>query len=669
MTIGHHSAPSGSAYTTAYHDDGAQPTEGYGNQAARPASLDSYQIADVHGSSGEVHPHYEPSKGVARDGVHIQVESQDGPESTNGMTISWLDSALAIALFVGSVLAEIGHHIYYASLDNTLVYSDSQQVWAIRIGTGLALLARCGLVATIGMVAVQQTWATLRKKAMPIGGIDSMFDVLNNPWSFFNKDLLVHAKVLYIIAGISWILPLASVVTPATLTVKSLMTQDQIPTKVPYYNFSNADGWPIIAGYGYYFGVGPEISRLFTTTYTSNSYIPQSPPFPNATYDLNFWAPSYKCSNLSEIIQTQNSPTWSYSSYNYTSLESAFYGEIGPPQPARYATDHYVFKAAAPGTLNNMILVGANGSNPLWDKSQYSVRFVCQLYNTSYGITLRFDNGIQSIKENSIKYEQAQEWDSDRGSNSGLLNNGSCAADPKANNATVCPTYYLTHYMFGKFLAGKISVNAVGGIAFNDGEGAAPLFQSGLMDCPEIWNSSDFQDATEFTSTFQTHGRCHGGTLASAIESLSKNFTYSLMTYRNWQNVATTLAPVMVSSPRNVFSYDRQTLLVSYLASILVTLGCIVVGCMALLSNGYTGSTNFSSVLLTTRNPDLDRLAENNTLGQKPLPDYISETKLRFGVIGTRGSETVAGFGFDGTVEPLCNTTPFLSRRRGTEKH
>lgn len=58
-------------------------------------------------------------------------------------------------------------------------------------------------MAPIGTVAVQQIWATLRQKSMSIGGINSVFDVLDNPWSFLNEDLPVHAKRLTLLAAIS----------------------------------------------------------------------------------------------------------------------------------------------------------------------------------------------------------------------------------------------------------------------------------------------------------------------------------------------------------------------------------------------------------------------------------------------------------------------------------
>ncbi|KAI0380356.1 hypothetical protein F5Y04DRAFT_258078 [Hypomontagnella monticulosa] len=652
------------SYHGTYYPTGSH---GYGYQTAQQNSIEEIS---------EAHDYTQPSKGEGKNAVHIDTTERGSNRPSRPIGISWQDPLLAFAVFIGGMLAAVGHHLYYASLENTPVHSEDQQVWAIRIGTGLALLARCGMVATIGTVAVQQIWATLRQKPMSIGGIDSMFDVLDNPWSFLNKDLLVHAKRLTLLAAISWILPLVAIVTPATLSVSPHTTQDRIMTKVSSFNWSDTNGWPIFGGRGYYSGVGPEIARLFTTTYTSNSFVPQTPLYPNASYDLKFWGPSYKCSNLSEIVQTKNAPTWDVKSFNYTSIEAAFYGKIGPPlspTASLNSKDRYLFKSASGDYLPNMIFIGTDGFNSLWDASQNNVRLVCQLYNTSYDINLRFENGVQSIKENSVEYLEAQDWSNLHGRDSAFLANGSCAPDPEANNAMICPTYWLTHYVFTDFLSGRIFSNSIGEVLFEKGDamvgaGSAPIFQSGLMDCPEIWNSTDFRSIVGRTNTFQTFDRCRGGTLAAAIEDLSKNFTYSFMSYRYWQDT-TTIVPVTVSTPRNYFSYDRQTLLASYLTAIAVTLFCMCVGCIALWSNGYTSSTNFSAVLLTTRNSDLDELAKNNTLGEKPLPDFVRDAKLRFGILGTREPDSHSagfgfGFGFKGTVAPLGNTELLKFRRK-----
>ncbi|KAI1652991.1 hypothetical protein F4813DRAFT_376249 [Daldinia decipiens] len=629
-------------------------------------------------SKGEYnYNHLQPSKDAVGNGVQVQTRLLDSAELQNTTDIKLQDPLLAIAFFVGGILAAVGHHLYYQRLNDTPVTSENLQVWSIRIGTGLALLTRCGLVAAIGIAAVQQTWLSLRKRAMSIGGIDSMFGIMGNPWSFFNRDFLMHAKRLAVLAAIAWLLPIITIVTPATLSVESRMTHDSVATKVPSYNFSNIDGWGTYGGVGYISGVAPEIARLFTRTYISNSPIPQTPPFANASYDFNFWAPSYKCSNASEIIRTRNNRTWDLTYYNYTNFEEAFNAEIvNPVSTGNFSsgTLPLIYRSTAPSRMNNMILIGANGRNERWGNTDHNY-LVCQLYNTSYSVTVRFDNGVQSIHEKSITNVNSQEWDSERGRLSMILANGLCAPDPAANNATVCPTYYMVQYLFTRFLTGQVRINVGGEIIFQADSfesniveaGETPFFQSGLRDCPEIWNSTGYQSASGGPLAFQSLNRCPGGTLATAIESLSRNFTYSLLTYSNWRNF-TTEVPITISMPRNFFYYNSVTLLATYSSAIVATLLCICVGFAALLSNGYTSSTAFSAVLLTTRNPDLDRLSTDNTLGAKPLPHSIRDTKLRFGILRAEGSESQAGFGLDGNVTPLENMASVVFRKKEAER-
>ncbi|KAI2783856.1 hypothetical protein F4815DRAFT_458231 [Daldinia loculata] len=642
-------------------------TDAYNNYyyiTANPDIPNTSQAPEMNSKGEYNYNHLQPSKDAVGNGVQVQTRLLDSAGLQNTAEIRLQDPLLAIAFFVGGILAAVGHHLYYKRLNDTPVTSEDLQVWSIRIGTGLALLTRCGLVAAIGIAAVQQTWLSLRKRAMSIGGIDSMFDIMGNPLSFLNRDFLTHAKRLAVLAAVAWLLPIITIVTPATLSVESRMTHDSVATKVPYYNFSNTDGWGTYGGFGYISGVAPEIARLFTRTYISNSPIPQTPPFANASYDFNFWAPSYKCSNASEIIRTRNNRTWDLASYNYTNFEEAFNAEIVKPVSTgnfSSGSPPLIYKSTAPTSMNNMILVGANGRNEQWGNTDHNY-LVCQLYNTTYSVTMRFDNGVQSIQENSIAHVDSQEWDNERGRLSMVLANGLCAPDPAANNATICPTYYMVQYIFTRFLTGQVRINVEGELMFqSDGyegniveAGEAPFFQSGLTDCPEIWNSTGYQSASGGSLAFQSLNRCQGGTLATAIESLSRNFTYSLLTYSNWRNF-TTEVPITVSMPRNFFYYNSITLLATYSSAVVVTLLCICVGFAALLSNGYTSSTAFSAVLLTTRNPDLDRLSTDNTLGAKPLPHPIRDTKLRFGILRTEGSESQAGFGLDGTVTPLEN--------------
>ncbi len=85
-----------------------------------------------------------------------------------------------------------------------MVHSESQQIWVVRIGTGLAYLVKTALGGAIGVVFTQLIWMTLRRKAMKIETIDSIFAVQGDLTAFLNRDLLLHAKILAILAAITW---------------------------------------------------------------------------------------------------------------------------------------------------------------------------------------------------------------------------------------------------------------------------------------------------------------------------------------------------------------------------------------------------------------------------------------------------------------------------------
>lgn len=125
-------------------------------------------------------------------------------QSTAAWGVGWRSPILMIGLYLCGLASSAGHHLYYRSLNNTLVKSAEQQTWAIRIGTGFAFVVKTLLVAAIGIAAVQQIWATLRKKSVNLRGIDAMFSVLSDPLAFFVYDMWICAKTLTVLAIVSW---------------------------------------------------------------------------------------------------------------------------------------------------------------------------------------------------------------------------------------------------------------------------------------------------------------------------------------------------------------------------------------------------------------------------------------------------------------------------------
>lgn len=145
---------------------------------------------------------------LEREDVPLKESNNKPKDSGNPMEAQWgigwrSPSILLLGLIFG-ILFACGHHLYYQSLSHTLVHSASQQRWAIQIGTGLAFLTKTALGATITIAFAQQLWSHLRRQSMSVEALDCLFSITSDPLCFLNLEVLLGAKVLVLLALISW---------------------------------------------------------------------------------------------------------------------------------------------------------------------------------------------------------------------------------------------------------------------------------------------------------------------------------------------------------------------------------------------------------------------------------------------------------------------------------
>lgn len=89
--------------------------------------------------------------------------------------------------------------------------------------------------------------------------------------------------------------------------------------------------------------------------------------------------------------------------------------------------------------------------------------------------------------------------------------------------------------------------------------------------------------------------------------------------------------PVKVLTPQNAYIYKSRILLISYISGVAATAICVAVGlvCISKASSAAFG-TSFSTIVRTTRNPELDRLVSPaETSGAEPLSKELAAIKLR----------------------------------------
>ncbi|KAF4624735.1 hypothetical protein G7Y89_g13434 [Cudoniella acicularis] len=214
---------------------------------------------------------------------------------------------------VGFMLAGLGlaiiHHFYYASLRDSEALSDTglyiwntgSQEWKIRYGTALAFVSKTAMAAAISYAYQEHLWRTLQKKAITIRGLDAASIVLDNLSSLFNAEYISKAKIGAVLVVLTWLLPLSTLVAPATLTVKPYTRLADSIMPVPVLNLS---GHSEVDTYGIQRGrlLNIVLSRLALTTALQQSIVPIPVIVPNSSYNLSFSGPSLKC----ETPNTQN---------------------------------------------------------------------------------------------------------------------------------------------------------------------------------------------------------------------------------------------------------------------------------------------------------------------------------------------------------------------------
>lgn len=151
--------------------------------------------------------------------------------------IHWSTPASVILLFILGTTSAIGHHLHYDALHGTKVGTEAQQRWAFCIGSGLSFFTKVTLTAALGLSRTQWVWLTLRKKWLTLRGIDAVFSVTSDPTYFLNTLMLKRAKAATIIAITMWMIPIAAILTPGTISVDRFPETTDIPCSVGSLQF------------------------------------------------------------------------------------------------------------------------------------------------------------------------------------------------------------------------------------------------------------------------------------------------------------------------------------------------------------------------------------------------------------------------------------------------
>ena len=362
-------------------------------------------------------------------------------------------------------------------------------------------------------------------------------------------------------------------------------------------------------------------------TAASLTDLPIGAPFPNSSYIREFHGPSLKC----DAIGAMNNHSPYYDLWNKV-----------------MNTDTKVFAlytGYAQYNLSNVILLNAGGID-------YQ-NFSCQLWNSSFVVHYEFLQGLQTTTTLEQRLLAPANWTI---ADSPIMGEISY----QAYSATLFNL--LSGRIDEKASSGRLDMNPIlsddpefGDSTVARGGGSPGVLMTGLAACPEINNGSMY---APIAGRSRPSWMCRNGTLGPAVEDLARNFTYSLSTMPQFWPVINASVQVNSTSPRNFFTYNPENLLISYILAIAATMLVTLLAVRAYHINGVSSKTSFSTIMLTTRNSDLDSFGRGQCLGKIPTKKDRRAKKLQFGILHARegglpGGVAHAAFGFSGTVRQL----------------
>jgi hypothetical protein len=550
----------------------------------------------------------------------------------------------------------IGHHAFYQNLDKQPVDSSlfGQQI-NIAIGTAFAFLFRASLVIAIGAIYWQIFWRTLlrSRKPLTVSHVDTLSGALGSIFELVNVRAMLRSRTLAALALLSWLIPLAALLPPATLSIQNSIHVQSFKDDIPVLNLSAATMFQeerSPSGLVYKMSTGPRLLRLITEVAFDGEVVHASGYETNTTYALQFDAPAVRCRSVaSEDLETfRDYMLHDCRGYNYTKLGhemcgldyvDLLYNTWSPGNATDWMTTIHgeagnTIDAVGNGTYeqmnsedrygNNHVLVGTRSLLMYSDYGEWDL-LNCSLHFATYNAIVSTPmDALSVLSDVTVDFH-------------GLV------GDSKLHRAET-DGYYVMMKGLIDILRGHI-IDSGGKTEFITGE--ADIMQTTLMFAKELmysarvidveynWTTADLRGASDnvlpeeawTASTFNA-------SLAVGIEELFRNVVLSLFSKPSFLSSSTEPRNVTRESWLNVYTYRQKNLLLSYGIAIGGTLLACVIGCTSMYRDNAAYSNKFSTILRTTKLQLTgfdDLLTTRDQRGADPLPKHLANAQFELG--------------------------------------
>ncbi|KAL2794849.1 hypothetical protein BJX66DRAFT_337459 [Aspergillus keveii] len=618
-----------------------------------------------------------------------------------------LKMAVSVLLGVGFML---GHYFFYHSLNGQPTPDAGYNIWGgsfsvsgqqvnIGIGSLFALLVKTTLGFAIGTALDQVTWRQIRAEPTKVATVDDVLSIPSALFTLANLKLWRRYTLAMLAGVILWLLPIISVVTPATLTVRSTSYNETSAERVPRVDYASlklASFGNSEDGYFLYDGPQLDVQTVAQSVAAGGDVLSVTPPFPNSSWHLDFYGPALDCHNIDQSSRTeildniqQNNNCSDGTVYGYLSWVRTAYDWDDQPHTVTVPDSIVPFDEDTgdleTGTLGPAYGDGFDGTAPLtlymavlpemlkrtytddyFANDSYCPKpstFVanatvleCTLYNTSYSGNFTFVNGVQQSVNftrgrvlNNVTYVH-KIYDGD-------LNTAEAQINAQSDLKTL--SYQAVMDALGRVLVGAIGLAQT---RLAPGTMSAPTVTHGLNITDTSVMSTVVGSVAElaFLANYTEHNgpvdpvgglsttisrSTAGQSLPEIIEGFFENITLSMMSSDSLQfNYSSKLAPanvpVTLTQIANLYSFSKAVLWATYGVALLLTLGVVAVGLYAHVASHGSYTSKFSTILRTTHGATLSTSIEVvDENGQDPLPRYIADSTIALASTGATGGD------------------------------
>jgi hypothetical protein len=432
-----------------------------------------------------------------------------------------------------------------------------------------------------------------------------------------------------VLALLGWLIPIAMIFPPATLTVVSTSTTDgqELVYKTPNYTLADTfarisvQRWSGIKrnsapthDMATWLGPTSQLRRRLIPVAYQGQLPAFTAPEVNSSYVVQFNGPAVSCQNVvsdSIMADLDAAVPGSMFSGNYYYISWTPNSTTTVPFTNGSVTGAFPIGKTLGADINNDVLlyVASRGTD------KWSV-VKCSLHDAFYAVSFFFENGKQTIKVSNYRI-----LDPVHISEGNIFTGKSFALSNSRDRS-----YFAVMDLLGEMLTGTMWHVS------NNG-----------MYVPES-NSSDHTRVLETNLAFsQELSPLYGGftgsgsppyetrqsPLASMIEELVQNMTITMLTVPELLNTQGNSTTMSVTTFYNVYHYSWERLALAYAIAIGLTFIAVLVGMYIIISTGSSYSNRFSTILRMSRYKELDVLIEEqDRRGQDPLPKHIGKAKF-----------------------------------------